>query len=320
MGKKNIVIIDDSIQVIKALAELLKSDYNISFATDGIKGMELIEKKAPDLILLDIMMEPINGYEVCKRIKSNIKIKDIPVIFVTAISEAMDEAKAFEAGGADYITKPFVPIVVKARVQNHIQLSSYMIELKELYKVALDANPITGLPGNNTIHKTINEHLDNKLDSTIFYIDLDHFKSYNDVYGFAKGDEIILFTKDLIKSVGTNLGIKRTFYGHIGGDDFIVIVPKKYALKYAKELIKQFDQKILNFYNEEDLKLKTITAKDRSGETVTYPITAISLGGLHLLDFTYNNYIEVNDSLTEMKKQAKSLVGSSVFIERRRNK
>ena len=110
MQKSKILIIDDSADAIKILIKLLSPEYTVFFATDGFKGIEQAREKKPDLILLDIMMDTINGYEVCKLLKKDGETAEIPVIFLTAVSESMDEAQAFNIGGADYITKPFVPI------------------------------------------------------------------------------------------------------------------------------------------------------------------------------------------------------------------
>lgn len=127
-----ILIVDDENYNIKVLTDFLRQDYRIMAAKDGEHGLRAVQgSNPPDLILLDIIMPGIDGYEVCKRLKENDKTKDIPVIFVTAVSETMDAARAFELGAVDYITKPFNPATVKARVRTHIQLSCTMRDLKE---------------------------------------------------------------------------------------------------------------------------------------------------------------------------------------------
>ncbi|MBF0101530.1 MAG: response regulator [Desulfobacterales bacterium] len=128
--KKKILIVDDAAENIDVLMEHLKSDYILSAARSGEKALKILEKNQPDLILLDIMMPGMNGYEVCQQIKANEKLKDIPIIFITAMSEVGDEAKGLEVGAIDYIVKPISPPIVKARVKNHLQLSQTLKEVQ----------------------------------------------------------------------------------------------------------------------------------------------------------------------------------------------
>ena len=138
-----ILIVDDDKLSIKILTELLHRDYQIIAATSGPQALKSAAGKTPpDLILMDIIMPDMDGYEVCTQLKANDQTRHIPVIFVTAISEAMDKAKGFDVGGVDYVTKPFTPSAVKARIRTHIQLSTTMRELENaLNKV----NKLSGL-------------------------------------------------------------------------------------------------------------------------------------------------------------------------------
>jgi PleD family two-component response regulator len=131
-SRAKILIVDDQPENIRILMEVLKAEYATIPATSGEAALKkAMEEPPPDLVLLDILMPGIDGYEVCRRLKANPQTQSIPVIFITAISEVMDAAKAFELGGVDYVTKPFNPGTVKARIQTHIQLSQTMKALKE---------------------------------------------------------------------------------------------------------------------------------------------------------------------------------------------
>ncbi|MDM8549169.1 response regulator [Desulfobacterales bacterium HSG2] len=132
MTENNILIVDDAPENIKVLAETLRSDYNVSVATNGSDALRIIESSLPDLILLDIMMPGMDGYEVCKRLKSDCRTQNIPVIFITVRSEEEKEARGFEIGAVDYITKPFSPDIVKARVHTHLELKRHRDYLEEL--------------------------------------------------------------------------------------------------------------------------------------------------------------------------------------------
>ncbi|GAB1477326.1 hypothetical protein MASR2M70_21640 [Bacillota bacterium] len=315
--KKEILIIDDSVDAIKILIKVLSPEYTVFFSTDGYKGIVQARGKKPDLILLDILMDKINGYDVCKILKNDSETADIPVIFLTAVSESMDEAQAFDIGGADYITKPFVPVVVRARIQNHIRLAEALKELKRLYNLALDANPITGLPGNNSIKNAITAAIETNQEAYIFYADLDNFKAYNDTYGFANGDKVILFTSNLLKSMMKELVVSEGFIGHIGGDDFVFIVEKSNALDFANRFIARFDQGIKENYSAKDSANGYIVSKNRKGEEASFPLVSISIAGVDLSQRKYSNYLEVSDICAELKHMAKQTLGSCLVIDRR---
>jgi len=315
----SILIIDDTVEVIKTLSELLKPKYRVFFATDGETGLKLARLKRPDLILLDIMMEPMDGYEVCRKLKADPETTDIPVIFVTAAVNTEDEKKGFEIGAADYIRKPFIPVVTLARIQHHAQLSVNLKEIKRLYSLALDANPITRLAGNNSIRKHIGQLLKNNEARTVLYCDLDNFKSYNDNYGFAKGDEVILFTAQQMQSVAKAMNVRDPFFGHVGGDDFVATLDSTMAEAYAKTLIQSFDRMIKQFYTKADLDRGYITATTRNGETQQFPFVSISISGVDLSQHTYESYLQVSDICADLKHAVKMLQGSNYLLDRRDN-
>lgn len=315
--KKEILIIDDSTDAIKVLIKVLTPEFTVYFSTDGFKGIEQAKDKKPDLILLDILMDKINGYEVCKLLKRDKETADIPVIFLTAVSESMDEAQAFSIGGADYITKPFVPVIVLARIRNHIKLTETLMELKRLYNIALDANPITGLPGNNSIKQAITKAIEANQEAFVFYADLDNFKAYNDDYGFANGDKVILFTSSLLQAVMKEFAITEGFTGHIGGDDFVLIIEKSKALDFAGRLIERFDQGIKEYYNDEDRANGYIVSINRKGEETNFPFVSISIAGVDLSQRDYSNYLQVSDICVELKHKAKQTAGSCLVIDQR---
>ncbi len=138
--KPKILIVDDAAENLRVLIEILKDDYATIPATSGEAALQkAMAEPVPDLILLDILMPVMDGYEVCKRLKANEKTKDIPIICITAMSEVMDDAKAFKLGASDYIPKPFNPSTVKARVKNHIKLKNALLEQRKLIQELKEA-------------------------------------------------------------------------------------------------------------------------------------------------------------------------------------
>ncbi|HOO32889.1 MAG TPA: response regulator [Thermotogota bacterium] len=315
--KNSVLIIDDTPENIKMLAEVLKPFYTVFFATDGLKGIEIVKTEKPDLIILDIMMEPIDGYEVCRRLKADESTSEIPIIFLTAVSDGMDEAKGFETGGVDYITKPFNPIVVLARIRNQMNLSDSMKELKRLYDLALDSNPITHLPGNNSIRNHITQLIENDENRAVFYVDLDNFKAYNDVYGFANGDRVILALSDIFRKTADELDLTDIFIGHIGGDDFVLTLPNSIAETYIKKFIHNFDTQIREYYTGEDLERGFIRTKNRQGVNAEFPIISVSIAGIDLEKNRYANYLLLSDACAALKHKAKEQAGSICLMDKR---
>lgn len=135
LSEYTILVVDDTEANIDIIVATLENDYNnISAAFDGETALELVESNPPDIILLDIMMPKMDGYEVCRRLKANEATRNIPIIFITALSDAEDEARGLGFGAVDYITKPFKPAIVKTRVRNHLELKRYRDHLEELVK------------------------------------------------------------------------------------------------------------------------------------------------------------------------------------------
>jgi len=317
MSDHKILIVDDEKINIDILMNTLKKDYRIVVAKNGEQALEKIFSDSIDLILLDIVMPGMNGYEVCKKIKANSKSSDIPVIFITALSDEINESEGLDIGAIDYIIKPFSLAIVKARVKNHLRLRDAMKELEHLNKLALDANPNTRLPGNNSILKEIKRCLEMDLPDAVIYADLDNFKAYNDKYGFAKGDEVIIYTSEILKQTLNDENCGSSFIGHIGGDDFVLIVPEDKLDAVTNGIIRRFDKDIKSYYSKEDALKGSITTTGRDGRKTDFPLISISLGCVRLPESSFKNYIDVSDACTEAKKMAKYSTGSSVFIERR---
>jgi len=316
--RQKILVVDDERLNLNILIDLLTPTYKMMVANSGEKALKAARSSIPpDLILLDIMMPEMDGYEVCRQLKADEATRDIPIIFVTAMGEMSDETRGFELGAVDYITKPISPPIVEVRVSTHLKLHEAMLELKRLYSMALDANPMTGLPGNNSVANRIKEALHQDEAVCVVYADLDNFKAFNDKYGFALGDEALLFTSKVLQDAVKAAKVLDAFVGHIGGDDFVVVVPIPEAQTTADEITQRFDEGIIQFYSEEDVEAKCIQSVNRQGEKQTFPLMAISLAGVNLSPHVYNQYIEVNDACAGAKKKAKALPGSSFYLNKR---
>lgn len=227
MSKKErdyrILIVDDAPENIKVLNEALKTDYKISFATNGKEALRIAANEAStDLILLDIVMPGIDGYEVCKRLKADERTSNIPIIFITAKNEEEDETRGFELGAVDYITKPFSKAIVKARVRTHLELKRHRDILENLS--SLDG--LTGIPNRRRFEEFIEMEwrsaIREKQIISMIMIDIDFFKAYNDTYGHIAGDDCL---KQVAKALAQSVQRPMDFVARYGGEEFAVVLP-----------------------------------------------------------------------------------------------
>ena len=193
------------------------------------------------------------------------------------------------------------------------------LKLDRLRDFALDANPLTGLPGNRIIAERVNEAIAKDYPVSVVYCDLDNFKAYNDKYSFSKGDDILRFTgQTLLRAIEEKSG-RGSFVGHIGGDDFVYIVPSIHARTVGDEIARRFERGIPQHYTPEDVARGCIESKDRQGRTQTFPLMTISMAGVDMSRHSFTRFLEVATLCAEAKKKAKSIPGNSLFIDRRQS-
>jgi len=234
--RQKILIIDDTRANIQIMHAVLLDSYTIFFATNGQDGLRLAQQELPDLILLDVMMPEMDGYEVCAKIKNDPLIRQIPVIFITAMSEEEDEAKGLEAGAVDYITKPVSAPIVKARVKNHLELKRHRDMLEKL-TVELDIknrelnllarkDALTGLANRRYFDEILDAEIQRAFRSrqllSLILCDVDFFKSYNDHYGHVAGDKCLQAIGEIMRQSFKRISDLPARYG---GEEFAVIFP-----------------------------------------------------------------------------------------------
>ncbi|MGL1931487.1 MAG: diguanylate cyclase [Desulfotalea sp.] len=233
LGRSTILVVDDQPANIMVLGEALKDEYQVKLATSGLKAIEIASSDdPPDLILLDIIMPGIDGYQVCKLLKDDMKTNQIPVIFITAKDQEEDETKGLEYGAVDYITKPFSIPIVKARVKTHLELKKHRDLLEDLS--TLDG--LTGIPN----RRKFDEYLDSEWKRavrdnsplTVIMIDIDNFKLFNDNYGHGVGDDCL---KKVAKKLSLSGKRPADFVARYGGEEFSCIIPNTNVEK-AEEL------------------------------------------------------------------------------------
>lgn len=297
--QQTILIVDDAKANINVLSELLRSDFRIRATTSGEKALEIaFSDNPPDLILLDILMPDMDGYEVCKRLKESSQTKNIPVIFITGKVSEEDEIYGFNIGAVDYITKPFKPVVVKARVNTHAELRRHRDYLEGISYM----DGLTNIPNRRKFDEylelTCNFVKCESLPISIIMIDIDYFKLYNDHYGHQAGDACLI---QIAQALSETLVQKTDFVARYGGEEFACVLPNS-DLESALSLAEKLRQSVL------DLKI------ENAYSTVT-PIVTISLGVSSVQpageNITCKDLIKAADiALYQSKKNGRNQVSS----------
>jgi diguanylate cyclase (GGDEF)-like protein len=306
---ETILVVDDDADIARFVEVNLRSaGYEVSVATDGEEALERAAALRPDLVLLDVMMPRIDGFEVAQRLRRNPQTANASIIMLTAKALSTDKVLGLTAGADDYIIKPFDPIELLARVKGTLRRAKEMRNL----------SPLTGLPGNIRIQEEIERGVRDKRPFAVLYSDLDNFKAYNDQKGFVRGDRLIQATARIIQDAVVEFAGSEGFVGHVGGDDFVAVVPPEVAEDVAKRIVERFDGDIHEFYEQEDLARGYVEVEDRKGVMQKLPLAGVSVGIATTNVRMFEHYGEAVAVATEMKQFAKRESNSSYAVDRRK--
>ncbi|NLD50361.1 MAG: response regulator, partial [Clostridiaceae bacterium] len=307
--RKKILIIDDTEFMTKLISDILvNAEYDVVIASNGPDGIQKVREEKPDLVILDVIMPGMDGYQVCKQLREDESNNLMPIIMLTAHDNEDDKLTGLELGADDYIIKPFNGRELVSRVRN---------TLKRIDRNRW-ANPLTGLQGNIEIQTEINQRIAKMQLFSVIYADLDNFKAYNDVYGFASGDRAIKLTADIIVDSVHQFGNQGDFIGHVGGDDFVVVSTPEKAENICKAIIKDFEDKIKTLYCDEDVARGYIVTSNRQGQVMKFPLISISLAIVANETRELISHIQIAEIAAELKKKAKSMPGSTYVKDRRK--
>jgi PleD family two-component response regulator len=303
-----VLVVDDDRNLRTIIATNLElAGYGVVTARDAAAALAELDRDIPSLIVLDVMLPGMDGYELCRRIRRHPTCAHVPIIILTARGETEDAVIGFEAGADDFISKPFSPQEMLARVRAKIR------------RVAVDSslNPLTRLPGNLAIENEIRGRFDAHGALAVIYLDLDNFKAFNDVYGFVHGDEAIRLVASGLQAAIKAVGTEDDFVGHIGGDDFIVVTTPARAGVLARYVADAFDRAVPALYEPADRARGWIETRDRRGASTKYPIMSLSLAVVTNATRSIANYQQIGEVAAELKAFAKRQTGSYIATDKR---
>jgi len=308
MSKEKILVIEDEEDIANLVKTALEGEgFEVTVGNSGEEGLEEIHRTPPDLLVLDLGLPGMSGYQVCQKIREDVSLAHIPIIMLTAKGSTSDKVIGLSYAPDDYITKPFQNEELVARVKTHLTRTAS----------DLSANPLTKLPGNIPLTEALEKCLSQERLFAVLYLDLSNFKAFNDKYSYLRGDKVLRTTAQIILKTVKEKGNPDDFIGHIGGDDFIVITSPDKLDPICKGIIKHFDQEVPSLYDEEDRKRKYIITKDRQNKTTKFPLMTISIGVVTNKARKFTSPAEISDVGAELKKYAKIKKGSSYVVDKR---
>lgn len=292
-----LILVADNEADIREFVEvnLRLEGFSVAFAQDGEEALEQAIALRPALVLLDVMMPKLDGFEVCRRLRTDARTSNIPVIILTAKSMTVDKVVGLTAGADDYVLKPFDPMELVARVRTTLRRSR---ELR-------GTSPLTGLPGNHVIAQELARRLGAGEPLAVVYGDLNDFKPYNDRYGFLRGDDVIKMTADVLQEAIRAHATPDAFVGHIGGDDFMFACRPDDVIAVCEAAMADFDKRLPEHYDEEDYRRGHLVLPDRQGESRHFPLVSLALGVATNANRRFKDHREIVEVATEMKQYLK---------------
>jgi PleD family two-component response regulator len=293
MGRARLLVVEDDSDISNMLKIYFSGlGYDVDVAPRGREALEKTRQVLPHLIVLDIMLPDINGYEVCRSLRTSTRTSHIPVIFLTQKDERSDRLQGLELGADDYITKPFDIEELKLRVQGAIRRSE---------REAL-TDPRSGLPAGRLIEEQLRITI---RQSGWAYLDvrINAFETFRDVYGFVAGDDVLRFAAMLMGEVVDEVGTPADFIGHAGGDNFIIITNEAAAPNIRDRMKARFAEEVLSHYNFMDRQQGFVLVPGSDGQMEQTPLMSLSIGIVTPSQQSFADIREITELAAEVRRQ-----------------
>jgi PAS domain S-box-containing protein len=301
-SRQKILLVDDDPGIRMICRDVLEGQgYLVREAPDGDKAQLEARRFRPDLVLVDVMMPGMDGFTLAQKLRSDRETSLTPIIFLSARGQTADKVRAFKLGAEDYLVKPFDSAELVARVDKALARRD----------LELGASPTTRLPGSQAIEAEIDRRIASGGDFAFCYLDLDNLKAFNDYYGYAKADGVILQTGDIVREVVTRIGVPGDFIGHIAGDDFVFITTRDHADAVCMTVIETFDRLVPLYYNKIDRERGFIETNDRYGVLRRFPIMSVSIACATRAGRNLVSHSDLSAAAAELKQRAKAILGSA---------
>lgn len=291
MGKARLLIVEDDFDISNMLRIYFSGQgYEVDVAPRGSVALEKTRQNLPHLIILDIMLPDIDGFEVCRNLRTSTRTSHVPIIFLTQKDERSDKLQGLELGADDYVTKPFDIEELKLRVQRAITRA----EQQSL------TDPRSGLPAGRMIEDQLRQVI-RRQNWALMDARLNYFEPFKEVYGFVAGDDVLRFTGMLMGEVVDQLGSPNDFIGHAGGDNFIIITSEEAASAIRKRLKERFAEVVLTHYNFMDREQGYILSSGPNNLAVQTPLMTLAIG---IVSPSQHQFADIRE-ITELAAEAR---------------
>lgn len=295
MSKGRLLVVEDDQDIANMLRIYFTGQgYDIQIANRGAAALKHTQQQLPQLIVLDINLPDIDGYTVCKTLRTNSRTRHIPIIFLTEKDERSDRIAGLELGADDYITKPFDIEELRLRIANAIRASERM---------GL-TDPRSGLPSGRLIEDALRELL--RRDEWAYMdIRINHFEPFRDKYGFVAGDEVLRFTAMMLGEIVDQKGAPDDFIGHAGGDNFVLITRLASAPAIRETFAKRFNEEVQAFYAYTDREQGGFKLDVEGGKTRLVPLMTAAIG-MVTSERTFSDIREITEAAAEARRRAQA--------------
>lgn len=296
MSEGRILVVEDDADVSNMLQLYFKSQgYEVFVAPRGHIALDLTRQKLPNVIVLDIMLPDIDGYEVCRRLRANLRTSHIPIIFLTQMDDRSDKIRGLELGADDYITKPFDVQELRLRVRNTIKSA----------EIASLTSPSTGLASG----RLIEQHLRGLMDQGgwgLLYIGIRGLDAFSETYGFVAAQDVLRFAGMVLNGAIDELGTSDDFIGHVGGDDFIIMTSASRVDALREEIVRRFNKDVGTHYDFMTRMQGYLVVEDDMGNEVRVPLMTISVGTLTAEGGPFTDIREITEAAAEARRRSGS--------------
>ncbi|HEC35479.1 MAG TPA: response regulator [Anaerolineae bacterium] len=295
MSEGRILVVEDDFDISNMLRIYFQSQgYEVAVAPRGEDALEMCRQQLPNIVVLDIMLPDMDGYDVCRQLRSNLRTSHIPIIFLTQKDERSDKIHGLELGADDYITKPFDVEELKLRVKNAIARSAY----ESL------TNPTTGLPSAKLIEAQL-RRLMQRDGWGVIYIGIEGLEPFSEVYGFVAADEVLRYTAIILSETVDALGTPDDFIGHVGGDDFLIITDKSLVRPILEGLTGRFSEGIGSHYDFKARQQGYIVVQDDSGNEQKVGLMELAIGVITSDDGPFTDIREITEAAAMARREAR---------------
>ncbi len=301
----NVLIVEDDPMISMMITKILElNNYAAQCAHDGEEALRMIEAHVPDLVMLDINIPKMDGYEVCRRLRRDARFEKIPILMITGNSDRMERIKGLELGADDFLLKPF----------NYDELLTRVLSTIRRSKKDIDANPLTCLPGTSSVERLAMTLISQKRPFAALKLDIKNFKAFNERYGFQRGDEVI---RSVSREILSALDSASDYLAHLGSDDFMVITEAERIEIICEKVIRSFDSSCPSYYDLEDHRAGFIETVDRKGQRLRHAFLVIHIGCVIDTGGRFDSLGLVQKLCDEVLNLAKSRNGSGYEVDRR---